>query len=228
MRTSRILLIAGLLAIAMMVAGAAAAQFEPEKKPQGTVFKKVGNSGSLKIYPDGLQNPFILRKQEKITVRFDSNGTKVPGHSVNTAGGRWSPVEGSTGLDGNTTYNITYTKNFTVNQTPGTYSLLVQLLTNESAESAQMIISSKGNATDALGYAVTLDGWEFADGTHLNMTLDAESKGPSQNNRHKQRFVLSEGNPDLPVTLDGAMAAVDSIFTSKKSDLVLSFGFGPV
>jgi hypothetical protein len=227
MRTSRILLIASLLAIAMMVAGAAAAQVEPQKKPKDTVFKKVGNSGSMKIYPDGMQNPFILLKQEKITEKFDSNGTKVPGHSVNTAGGTWSPVEESTGPDGNTTYNITYTKNFVMNNTPGTYNLLVQLFRNESAESAQMIISSKGNATDALGYSVTIDGWEFVEDSHLNMTLDAESKGPSLNNKHKQKFVLSEGNPDLPVSLNGAMAAVDSIFTSKKSDLILSFGFGP-
>lgn len=227
MRTTRILLIASLLVITMMVAGTAAAQVEPLKKPKDTVFKKVGNSGSLKIYPNGLQNPFILLKQEKITERYDANGTIVPGHSVNTANGRWSSVEESTGPDGNATYNITYTKSFERNNTQGTYNLLVQLQQNESAESAQMIISSRGNATDALGYSVLIDGWEFAPDSHLNMTLDAESKGPSENNRHRQRFGLSEGNGNLTVSLNGAVVDATTFFTAKKSDLILSIGISP-
>ncbi len=227
MRTSRILLIASLLAIALMVAGAAAAQVEPQKKPTNTVFKKVGNSGSMKIYPNGLQNPFIMVKQEKIVEQFVNN-SKVQDHSVNTAGGRWSNVEEAIGPDGTnvSAYNITYTRPFRVNGTEGLYTFLVSFYPNATAQTAQVNISVAGNLTGAIGYAVDIDDWILADpSNHLNMTIDTESKGGSLHNNHKQRLALSESDPNLPVILNGIAVAVDSMFSSKNNHLDLLFSF---
>ncbi len=228
MKSSRILIIASLFAIAMMVAGAAAAPYgvqKNQKTPQ--IFKNVGNSGSLKVYPLGVQNPFVMIKQGKIVEQF-ANNTKVPGGSINTAGGKWSSITQVPGPDDTiAVYSINYTKQF--NGGEGTYTLMVSYFPNASAQLAQVNLSSGGNPAGALGFAVDIEGWDLAAvDDHLNMTLDIEAKGGSPNNKHKQNIVLSEGSPAFPVVLDNVLVNINSMFSGKKNHLDLAFSFPAV
>ncbi len=228
MKSSRILIIASLFAIAMMVAGAAAAPGGVGKGPKPPqVFKNVGNSGSLKVYPLGVQNPFVMIKQGKIVEQF-ANNTIVPGGSINTANGRWSDTTTVIGSDLNVSaYTINYTKKF--NGTEGTYTLMVSYFPNASAQLAQVNLSSGGNPAGVLGFAVDLEGWDLAAvDDHLNMTLDIEAKGGSPNNIHKQNIVLSEGSPVFPVVLNDLLVNINSMFSGKKNHLDLAFSFPAV